>query len=94
MLYGLGAGGGVVTGEMRAPGRLDTTRGLIARVEAAEATWRAQAHEREAASEGLAQAARYAVVADAQALRRIGARLGAGALSSTALSTGRVPGGS
>ncbi|MEE1807634.1 DUF6624 domain-containing protein [Streptomyces sp. BE133] len=58
------------------PGRPDIAGDLITRVEAAGATWRAPGHEREAASEGVVQAARHAVVADAQALRRIVARLG------------------
>ncbi|MET9661555.1 DUF6624 domain-containing protein [Streptomyces sp. NPDC006510] len=61
---------------MRMPGRPDIAGDLIAWVEAAGATWRAPGHEREAASEGVVQAARHAVVADAQALRRIVARLG------------------
>ncbi|MFE1190014.1 DUF6624 domain-containing protein [[Kitasatospora] papulosa] len=64
-----------MTGKVRTPGRPEIARDLIGRVEAAAATWRASAHEREADPEGIGQAPRHAIAADAQALRRIVARL-------------------
>ncbi|MGW2492784.1 DUF6624 domain-containing protein [Streptomyces sp. NPDC001606] len=71
----LDAVGGTMLGELRVPARPEIARDLIGRVEAAKATWRAPTHEREAASEDVAQAARHAIAADAQALRRLVARL-------------------
>ncbi|WP_440580965.1 DUF6624 domain-containing protein [Streptomyces sp. PT19] len=71
----LNAAGGAMLGELRMPARSEIARELIGRVEAAKATWHAPTHEREAASEDVAQAAWHAIAADAQALRRIVARL-------------------
>ncbi|MFE0778035.1 DUF6624 domain-containing protein [Streptomyces sp. NPDC058861] len=66
---------GAMTGEVSTPTRPEIARDLIGRFESAAATWRAPACKREAAPEGVARAARHTIESDAQALRRIVARL-------------------